>query len=100
MSGLIEATDTLRLPEALDLQAAPSLAQAFLDRRGRDLQVDGADVQRLGGQCLQVLLAAQAAWTADTRRLRIVNPSPGLLSALTLLGVDPASALLEQEHLS
>ena len=54
--GLVE------LPEVLDLKAATPLAVEFLAFRGKPLQFDGARVQRLGGQCLQVLLSAAKTW--------------------------------------
>lgn len=100
MSSATGCAPTLRLPAILNLQAATPLAEALLARRGEDLQVDGSDVQRLGAQCLQVLLAAQSAWTADARTLRIVNPSADLVSTMALMGVDPASAILHQEQTS
>ena len=50
----------------LDLSAAGPLAASLLRRRGSPLALDGSAVERLGGQCLQVLLAA-----ADLGRLTV-----------------------------
>lgn len=93
------SVNVLKLAAVLDTQAAGPLLQALSDGRGQDLQLDGSEVQRLGGQCLQVLLAASTAWAADSCSIVLATPSPELMSAFALLGVDPASPLLQQEHL-
>jgi len=80
----------LLLPAILDLKAAAPLAAAFLARRGTDIVVDAAAVQRLGGQCLTVLLSAQASWTEDSRTLTFENPSPEFCTAIELFGASPA----------
>jgi chemotaxis protein CheX len=79
----------LQLPPILDLKAASALQQQFLSRRGAALQVDASQVERLGGLCLQVLLAAQAAWAADGEALIYDGPSPELLAGLDVFGVKP-----------
>ena len=81
------------LPETLDMRAAAPLAAEFLERRGRDVDVDASNVRRLGGQCLQVLLAAHACWKADALGFRVVSPSSGFAEGLALLGA-PAFAPL------
>jgi chemotaxis protein CheX len=97
-------TDGLELPPVLDLIAAPGLLEAFVGRRGQRLAVDGASVQRLGAQCLQILLAARAAWAADGQTLLVENLSEDFFSTLELLGVAPAdlthSAPVEGKELS
>jgi chemotaxis protein CheX len=81
----------LQLPSILDVKAAAALQQQFLERRGTALQVDASHVERLGGLCLQVLLAAQAAWAADGESLDYDRPSPELLAGLGGFGVKPDS---------
>jgi len=76
----------LKLSETLDLCAAASLTGALRTARGEDLEVDASDVRRVGGQCLQVLLAAVAAWAADGRALTVSNPSSEFIEGVTLLG--------------
>jgi chemotaxis protein CheX len=82
-------TDALELPTVLDLVAAHGLLEAISARRGRALTIDAGAVQRLGAQCLQVLLAARAAWAADDMELRLERPSSEFLAALELMGVEP-----------
>jgi chemotaxis protein CheX len=97
MADLQPATGTLQLPAILDIQAASPLKEAFLARRGEDLVVDGAEVQRLGAQCLQILLAVRAAWAADGRNLTLENSSAHFISALELLGVAPETLIYRTE---
>jgi len=60
-----------------------------LRRRGRSLAMEAGHVQRLGAQCLQVLLAARAAWVADGQALLLRNPSEAFIAALELMGLSP-----------
>ena len=82
-------SNALELPSILDLIAAPSLLEAFISRRGDALAVDASAVQRLGAQCLQVLLAARAAWAADGQKLLLENITDEFSATLELLGATP-----------
>lgn len=81
----------LRLGPVLDIKAAAPLAELLLSRRGHDVEIDGADVQRLGAQCLQVLMSARASWAADGRDFVVENLEPAVVATLELLGVKPAA---------
>ena len=85
------ARTSYRLPDSLTAAAAPALAEALRARRGKPLKIEAGAVRRIGGQSLQVLLAAAAAWRADARALVVVDPSPEFTEALRLLGLDLAS---------
>ena len=85
------------LPANLDLKAAAALLAGFLERRGTDIVIDAGAVQRLGGQCLQILLVAQAGWAADKRELRFENASPEFRAAAELFG---AADILFQDRKS
>jgi chemotaxis protein CheX len=87
----------LNLLPILDLIAASALLEAFTSRRGADLVVDGAAVQRLGAQCLQVLLAARAAWAADEQNFLVENCSEDFLATIELLGVKPERLTYRKE---
>jgi chemotaxis protein CheX len=80
-----------RLPAVLDLKAASQLMEMFLAHRGENLYLDGQEVQRLGGQCLQVLICAKKAWAEDEYSLLLDNISEEGVAALELLGVEPSS---------
>lgn len=78
----------LQLPEVLDMTAAAPLAQSLLSHRGSELSIDASKVQRVGAQCVQVLLAAAATWQADGKRISLLKPSAEFLEGGRLLGVD------------
>ncbi len=78
----------LTLPETLDLRAAGPLATELKAALGADVEIDGSQVRKLGGQCLQVLLSAQATWEAAGGTLRFVALSPEFIEGLALMGAD------------
>lgn len=79
----------LRLPEILDMPAAAPLATTLVARRNKATVIDASGVQRLGAQCLQVLLAASATWKDDNVSFRIDGMSDEFSEGLRLLGVTP-----------
>ncbi|KQT86393.1 hypothetical protein ASG48_05915 [Aurantimonas sp. Leaf443] len=79
--GLIE------LAAVLDRNAAPGLHGGLLGLRGSPLTIDASKVERIGGQCAQVLLSAAATWQADGQPLSLVEPSAGFERDLQLLGL-------------
>jgi chemotaxis protein CheX len=82
-------TKTVVLPNILDLKAAGPLTEKLIPLRGHDLLVDASQVERLGGQCLQVLVSAAATWQADGATADILNPSDGFVEGLATLGMRP-----------
>ncbi|WP_158917236.1 STAS domain-containing protein [Caulobacter sp. S45] len=79
---------TLALPDVLDLKATSHLVADLLALRGHDLELDASGVQRLGGQCLQVLLSATAAWKQDGAVLTVRQPSDAFREGLQLMGAE------------
>ena len=77
-------TAVLTLDPILDLKAATPLKAALAEHRGQSLQLDASGVQRLGGLCLQVLVAARQAWRDEGRELTIEPRSDSFSAALTL----------------
>ena len=80
------ADDVMRLPEIIDVEAATQLAGDLLARGGRPLTLDAANVQRLGGLGLQVLLSARKTWAEDGVALIVIDPSTVFADALELFG--------------
>jgi chemotaxis protein CheX len=77
----------VELAPILDLKAAAPLAAEFLALRGKPVDVDASRVERLGGQCLQVLLSAAKTWRIDEVHFALVNPSSEFSEGLDRLGV-------------
>ena len=95
---MTDAPATVRLDPSLDLKAAGPLMREILAVRGQDLALDASEVRRLGGQCLQVLLAAQTAWASDGRAFEIRQPSPAFVEGVALMGAAGRFGLdLQQE---
>jgi len=90
-----EATP-LVLAHSLDITAAGALVSDLRGRRGGPVTLDASNVRRVGGQCLQVLLSAQATWAADSQPFLVVDPSPEFAEGLALMGAPhlcPASTV-------
>jgi chemotaxis protein CheX len=88
---------SLQLPEILDLRAAGPLSAEFLAHRGNHVAVDASRVQRVGAQCVQVLLSAVATWAHDGHNFEVVKPSAEFGDGIALLGFSP-SQFLQQEN--
>jgi|GraSoiStandDraft_4_1057263.scaffolds.fasta_scaffold781801_1 chemotaxis protein CheX len=77
---------TLVLADSLDVTAAAPLCRDLLAHRGQPVTLDGSQVRRIGGQCLQVLLSAQTTWVGDGQAFEITDPTPEFVDGLALLG--------------
>ncbi|MBI1199861.1 MAG: STAS domain-containing protein [Phenylobacterium sp.] len=77
---------TVALSDNLDMNAAGPLTASLRAARGAPVALDASAVRRVGGQCLQVLLSAQATWAADGKPFEIVSPSPEFAEGLALMG--------------
>ena len=77
---------SIALADSLDMTAAAPLAAALMAARGAALNIDASAVRRVGAQCLQVLLAAQTAWSVEGRAFDIVDPSPEFSDGFALMG--------------
>ncbi len=84
-------TATLVLDEVLDLKAVTPLTEQLRALRGQPLAIDATAVRRVGGLCLQTLLAARAAWEADETPLTL-DASTDFNDGVALLGAAPFTA--------
>jgi chemotaxis protein CheX len=78
---------SLVLPRILDLKAATPLVESLFSLRGGELVLDASQNERLGGQCLQVLISAVTTWQADGFSLEFGKPSESFIEGLAALGV-------------
>jgi chemotaxis protein CheX len=93
LSNAEQGKALLQLAPVLGLKDAAPLQAALVGLRGQGVMLDASQVSRLGGQCLQVLLSARAAWDQDGLAFCVSDPSPDFTDGLALLG---AAGLLEQ----
>ena len=63
------------LPAVLDIQQAGPLRDQLLGLKGQAVSLDASGVERLGGLCLQVLLAARLSWARDGHDLSVTPAS-------------------------
>lgn len=82
------ASCSITLASELDIKAARPLAAELGAARGRDIRLNASQVDRVGAQCLQVLLSAAATWAADGAELTVEEPSPAFAAALQAAGLD------------
>jgi chemotaxis protein CheX len=76
----------LSLDPVLDLSAAMSLHSLLQRHCGQDVELNAGCVTRIGGHCLQVLLAAKRAWRAQGCKLQLTSPSDRCRDALGVVG--------------
>lgn len=82
---------SLALPPVLDITAATPLASEFARLRGKDIVVDASAVERMGAQCVQVLLSAAATWNHDAMEIELASPSPAFAEGLEAMGLEVAN---------
>lgn len=81
------AGGSMTLPSELDIKAAQPLAAEFIAARGTDIALNASQVERVGAQCLQVLLSAAATWEADGLELTVEQPSTAFSDAIRTAGL-------------
>jgi chemotaxis protein CheX len=79
---------SIALASELDIKAAAPLATELIAVRGTALTIDASGVERIGGQCMQVLLAAAEIWRTDGSSLSIAEPSAAFVAAIGTAGLD------------
>ncbi len=82
-------TETIRLPDRLDLSTIGPLADMLRRHMGSALGIDAGGVSHLGGLGAQVLLSAAATWRATGQPLTLVDPSPDFVAQAAELGLSP-----------
>lgn len=84
-------TGNLKLAPQLDIKAATPMAAELVALRGAHLVINASAVERVGAQCLQVLLSAVATWQADGLDIELAEPSTGFVAAVETAGLDIAN---------
>ena len=81
-----ETNTVLPLPKIMDRKAARRLASDFLAVKGKPVTLDASHVERVGAQCLQVMLSAHRTWMVDDLAFEIAKPTPLFNQCMTQLG--------------
>ena len=88
MAGRKAAQSTLKLSPVLDLNQASVLHGKLMEMRGSPVDVDASEVERVGAQCAQVLMAGIKAWEADGKPFTFSKASEAFDKTLKLIGMD------------
>lgn len=81
-------TGSLKLVSVLDLNEASVLHGQLGTLRGRDLAIDASGVERVGVQCVQVLMAAANAWEEDKKKFVFEKASDAFRKTTQLIGIN------------
>ena len=84
----VDESRRVKLDPVLDLRAAVPLADQFRAMCGVEVFVDASEVERVGAQCVQVLLAAKKTWDDAGDRFELLQPSSQFRGGLETLGLD------------
>lgn len=77
---------TITLPPVLDFKAACSLKADIQAHAGAPLDLDVSKVERVGGLCLQVVLAAAEAWKVAGLPFQLVHANDTVRNDVRLMG--------------
>jgi chemotaxis protein CheX len=88
--------ESLKLSAILDLNEASVLHDKLVSARGSDIVVDASDVERLGVQCAQVLVAAARSWAADGKSFLVENVSDAFDKTMRLIGIDGKDVIAKE----
>jgi chemotaxis protein CheX len=81
-------TGSLKLVSVLDLNEASVLHGQLTNMRGSDLTIDASGVERVGVQCVQVLMAAANAWEEDKKEFVFEKVSDAFRKTMQLIGIN------------
>lgn len=80
--------ETLKLAPVLDLNEASALHGQLMLLRGKDLSIDASGVERVGVQCVQVLMAGANAWEQDKKGFAFGEVSDAFTKTMQLIGIN------------
>ena len=78
---------TIKLPARLDMSNVSDLREEILGHVGKDISIDGSDVEHLGMLGAQLLKATAVTWGEAGHTIKSVNWSTGLREQLGLYGL-------------
>lgn len=92
----MQGMNVFKLGRKLDTTAARRLATDLLALRGNPLEIDGSEVEMIGGLAIEVLIAAGLQWRDDEVTLALSQPSLRLEDSCRTLGLRPDAPWLAQ----
>jgi chemotaxis protein CheX len=96
MAAKKAGSGSLKLSSVLDLNEASALHAKLLSMRGSDIVIDASGVERLGVQCVQVLVAGANAWDDDKKSFAVQKPSDAFVKTMQLIGLDTQNLVAKE----
>jgi chemotaxis protein CheX len=96
MAAKKAAREGLALAPVLDLNEASALHGKLMSMRGKDVVIDASAVERLGVQCVQVLVAGARTWQADKKSFLIEKASDAFEKTMLLIGIDEPNLVAKE----
>jgi chemotaxis protein CheX len=96
MAGKKADKGNLKLVAVLDLNEASVLHGQLMNARGNDVTIDASDVQRVGVQCAQVLVAAARTWEEDKKKFVFDKVSDAFRKTMQLIGINIDNLLAKE----
>ncbi len=84
---------TVSLAPKLDTSATTLLRDELLAAADQDLILDGANVEQLGGQSLELLMSIGVLWKKAGKSVSLENASPQMIDDLKRYGLAPDTLL-------
>ncbi len=96
MAAKKAGSGNIKLSAVLDLNEASTLHGQLMNMRGSDIVLDASSVERVGVQCVQVLVAGARAWDQDQKSFLVENASQSFEKTMQLIGIDPANMVAKE----
>ena len=93
-----KSATSMKLESVLDLNQASALKKELVAASGKNIVIDASGVERVGVQCIQVLVAASRAWEEDTRSFTFSAISDAFSRTLNLVGVNIDHLIAKESH--
>lgn len=88
----------LKLAAVLDFNEASELRGKLLSMRGAALEIDASQVERVGAQCMQVLMAGAKAWEEDKQSFVFAGSSEAFVKTSQLIGINIEQLLAKENR--
>lgn len=76
------------LPERLDSNSAQDIYVQIDAHKDKNIELNGQQVTKIGGLCLQVLISAKDEWARNSLSFQFQSPSEALSEFLSKIGRD------------
>jgi chemotaxis protein CheX len=96
MAAKKAGSGNIKLSAVLDLNEASTLHGQLMNMRGSDVVLDASGVERVGVQCVQVLVAGARAWDQDQKSFLVEKASQSFEKTMQLIGIDPANMVAKE----